>query len=176
MTKRRTQSKDALTVIEPSRRDVIGQLATCGCAFAVASLAGCTFADVYGSLEAKTVDFDLSAARFEALREVGGMVPIDEGGWCVVLVRRSMSEVIALDRMCPHEWCDMTPGAGGMWVDDTLMCLCHGSQFDVQGKVLTGPAVTDIPAYRVEFDTAAETGRLFIELQGQSPGPETSES
>ena len=172
MSRKGQNSPERLPIIEPNRREMLEGLVRCGCAAAVVSMTGCTFAEVYGDLEATSVAFDLNQEAYAALNDVGGMVPIDEGAWRTVLVRRTESEIIALDRMCPHEWCDMLPGSGGMWFEDSLMCLCHGSRFAVDGKVLTGPAVDNIPSYRVQYDSESQTGTLFLEFQDQASADE----
>jgi Rieske Fe-S protein len=165
MSRRSKEREDELPLVEPNRREMLEGMVRCGCAAALVSMTGCTFAEVYGDLEATSVTFDLREPEFAALREVGGMVPINEGAWRTILVRRTENEIIGLDRMCPHEWCDMLPGTGGMWFEDSLMCLCHGSRFAIDGTVMTGPAVDNIPSYRVQYDGESQTGTVFLEIQ-----------
>ena len=165
---------DGVTHWAPSRRTVVKTLALGGCAAASSAMTGCTMSEIYGELESVRVDFDLQDSTYSALQSVGGMVPVDEGGWKVVLVRVSDESVVALDRMCPHAWCDMHPDLFGVWAQDSLICTCHGSRFDAQGKVIAGPSEQDIPAYDVVFDAESQTGTLQIEL-GMMPSAEAEQ-
>jgi Rieske Fe-S protein len=45
-------------------------------------------------------------------------------------------------------------------VDGAFVCPCHGSQFDLAGRVLNGPA--DVPLFR--FRTTHVDGELAIRL------------
>lgn len=71
----------------------------------------------------------------------------------VALVRRG-EKVYALSLVCTHLGCTVgvTP--------DGLVCPCHGSRFDREGKVLEGPADKPLERYRVEAD--GEQYRVFV--------------
>lgn len=43
---------------------------------------------------------------------------------------------------CTHEGCEPFAGLGD---DGGWLCLCHGSQFDLSGRVRKGPAPTNLP-------------------------------
>jgi len=146
---------------------VVKTLALGGCAAAAGAATGCTISEIYGSLESVRIEFDLNDETYSVLKDVGGMVPIDEGGWKVVLVRNSATSVIGLDRMCPHAWCDMHPEQFGAWADNSLICICHGSRFDAEGQVLAGPSEVGIAVYDVRFDQASQTGVLQIDLDAE---------
>ena len=56
----------------------------------------------------------------------------------------------ALANVCPH---DNGPLGEGQCYDHEIMCPRHGSRFDFRtGKVLSFPAVVDVPAYPVKVD------------------------
>jgi cytochrome b6-f complex iron-sulfur subunit len=63
----------------------------------------------------------------------------------------------ACSRRCTHLGCEVRADDGG------LACPCHGSRFDLRGRVTRGPARTDLAplAVRVEPD-----GRAVVELGG----------
>lgn len=50
----------------------------------------------------------------------------------------------AVWRVCTHGACDVEPGPRGEWT-----CPCHGSRFDVEGRVLQGPATRPLRAFTV---------------------------
>ncbi|MCA9538735.1 MAG: Rieske (2Fe-2S) protein [Myxococcales bacterium] len=177
---RETQNRGAA----PTRRQVLGGLARCGCALAAAAATGCTISRVYDEAGPRvdTMDgrapFDLADDAFSALLEVGGTAPVDIGAGAdlrqLLLIRKSEAEIIALDRICPHLQCDMkslNEGGVGLWDKSTerLTCLCHNSVFAADGSLVTGPAPTGVGTYAVEFDPATGTGAVVLDA-----APETS--
>lgn len=70
----------------------------------------------------------------------------DAGGASVVLVKLG-TEVYALDDTCVHAGCSL---AGGTIDGVSIICPCHGSQYDLRdGSVLNGPATMAEPRYDV---------------------------
>ena len=55
----------------------------------------------------------------------------EEGAYTALLVR------------CTHQGCQPDP------VGDRFVCPCHGSEFDMEGAVLRGPAERPLPRYGV---------------------------
>jgi nitrite reductase/ring-hydroxylating ferredoxin subunit len=75
-----------------------------------------------------------------------------------IAIGRADGAYFALDDACPHAGCSL---AQGELDGTTLMCLCHGSEFDVTtGAVLNGPATEPVEA----FPIALEGDRLWVEL------------
>jgi len=63
----------------------------------------------------------------------------------------------AFDDTCTHAGCSL---AGGDLEETTVICPCHGSEFDVRsGEVLQGPAREDLATY----ETRVEGGSLKVE-------------
>ncbi len=170
----RKTTPDALPVLPPAL-DRRGFLKTLGCAAGCAALStlakGCTVVELYGGAGAD-VTFDLAVAPYDALRTVGGVVPVDTGARKLLLIRLTETEMVALDRICTHVGCDMTPGVSGAWdaPSKQLICTCHGSVFDEGGKVLSGPASSDLATFPVEFDAAAGTGVIRVGGDEAQPG------
>ncbi len=61
-----------------------------------------------------------------------------------VALMRDDSGFYALSLICTHLGCTVTV------TEDVLSCPCHGSRFDLQGKVLTGPADRALVRMKVE--------------------------
>ena len=159
---------------KPNRREALVVLGGCAYAAAAATM-GCTFSEVYGSLTAQTVPFDLSDETFAPLEEIGNLVPLDIDGWRLILIRNSEDSIIGLDRICPHAFCDMTPPLGA-WEDDLLVCVCHDSRFTADGTVVKGPAEDDLLVHDVRFDPATGTGVIVTgglpDIDGGTSGDE----
>ena len=86
----------------------------------------------------------LAAARSEAEAMPpghGGIVELN--GKRVGLYRSPEGELTAVDPQCPHLGCQLE------WNPDEKSwdCPCHGSRFDSQGKLLSGPAQTNLAAW-----------------------------
>jgi Rieske Fe-S protein len=73
----------------------------------------------------------------------------------VIVVRRSRTDFLVLSAECPHAGCGVS-----VVQPPQLLCPCHGSEFDFNGRRLAGPASSDLPILTADFDAA--TGRLRI--------------
>jgi len=133
-----------------------------GSAAAMHALPACEVSDVYLKPTGGTLDFDVTKAAFHDLAQVGGTVSLDTHGQKILMIRSSDIDVTVLSRICPHELCDMSPDDRGTWDQATkrLTCNCHTSIFDVTGRVLSGPAQTNLRHYTVLFDGAKGTVAL----------------
>jgi 3-phenylpropionate/trans-cinnamate dioxygenase ferredoxin component len=50
--------------------------------------------------------------------------------------------------MCADQGC---PLSGGLLIETTIMCQCHGSRFDITtGAVINGPATDALDVYEVQ--------------------------
>jgi 3-phenylpropionate/trans-cinnamate dioxygenase ferredoxin component len=64
----------------------------------------------------------------------------------------------ALANICSH---DNGPLGEGMCYDHEIMCPRHGARFDFRtGKVLSFPAIVDVPAYPVKV----ESDRILVKI------------
>jgi len=74
-----------------------------------------------------------------------------------IAVAKADGTFYAFDDTCTHVGCSL---AGGDLEGTTVICPCHGSEFDVRsGAVLQGPARDPVETYR----TRIEGGSLEIE-------------
>jgi Rieske Fe-S protein len=60
-----------------------------------------------------------------------------------IVFRTTNSELRALSAKCTHMGCVVE------WQKTLLRCPCHGSQFDLTGKAIKGPATKSLPTIKV---------------------------
>ncbi len=82
-------------------------------------------------------------------------------------IARDAQGVYAMTLVCTHAGCDMS--LDGLVSASGIDCTCHGSRFDVDGNVLSGPASSPLQHYQV---TADAQGNLTID--GNAPVPATT--
>ncbi len=75
----------------------------------------------------------------------------------VWIVRKADGSAVAFSASCPHLGC------GFRWLADRnrFECPCHGSVFNLDGKVLAGPAPRSLDT----METKVENGRLFVRYE-----------
>jgi nitrite reductase/ring-hydroxylating ferredoxin subunit len=101
------------------------------------------------------------AIRLDAapqLKAVGGWVVLRVKDREILFARDSASSVRALSPICTHKKTPLKYNAGARRID----CPGHGSQFDLDGRVLKGPAERALPTYPARLDAAA--GRIIVDL------------
>ncbi len=76
-----------------------------------------------------------------------------------VLVRLPNGDYKALSAKCTHLGCtvEFKPAK------DFFYCNCHGSEFDINGKVLKGPAALPLPVYVVSISG----NKIFVSIQNR---------
>jgi Rieske Fe-S protein len=86
--------------------------------------------------------------QLPALAAVGGSVTGHSAGvpFPLVVLRASSTQMLAFDARCPHLGCAVS-GAGTLFI-----CPCHGSLFNLDGTVKTGPAAQPLTGLEVTFD------------------------
>lgn len=102
-----------------------------------------------------------------------GLHPVGDGNLIKrVLVGHDCGGLYALRALCPHMGC--TLALDSLISEDGVTCGCHGSRFDLQGRVIKGPAKKDLAPeaivlgcdgllYIDETKTAARSDRLVVE-------------
>jgi Rieske Fe-S protein len=104
----------------------------------------------------------ISIGKVSELKK-GKLFPVDGEGFFIGLDDKG---VYVMTAMCTHSFCDMTGKskeiAGG------IECGCHGSQFDLVGKVLKAPANKPLK----HFLAKVENGEIFVD-GGKNVDPST---
>ena len=72
----------------------------------------------------------------------------------ICLYRLEDASYSALYLKCTHRGCEVQPQS------DHLLCPCHQSEFDLQGKVLSPPAEANLKSFNVTSDD----NNIYIEL------------
>jgi Rieske Fe-S protein len=96
-------------------------------------------------LPMQPIDMDLTKQEFEPLAKVGGAVKIPnphDAHKPIIVTRTSETEVAAFSSKCTHFGCEVP-----LPDNDVITCQCHGSKFDVGGKVIHGPANKPLKAF-----------------------------
>lgn len=75
-------------------------------------------------------------------------------GLPIFLRRMSDGSMSALSTECTHRGCEVEP------FPDRLVCPCHGSEYDLEGRVLQGPAELALR----RFNVRQMSDRIVIEL------------
>lgn len=123
-----------------TRREFIAGTAAC----AGALCAGCVTlnnAPTFDADEAGSIPFpkELSTPGSQVKVRLRG---VDEP----VLLWRSADGYGAASVVCTHRGCEVEYNGG----ENTLDCPCHGSRFNADGSVKTGPAKKPLRSYEVE--------------------------
>jgi len=74
------------------------------------------------------------------------LVKTDQLAEAIFVAKDEDDNYVALLTRCTHKGCEIRPAA------NILACPCHGSEFDFNGQVLTGPAEEDLRKFQVETD------------------------
>jgi Rieske Fe-S protein len=82
-------------------------------------------------------------AELSALWEKGSAVIVSHRTQSAVLLRLGEGQYRALEADCPHLGCRVRPAA------EFIACPCHGSTFDLEGRLLRGPAKRSLRQYPV---------------------------
>lgn len=90
----------------------------------------------------------LASGEVESVREIaaGQGAIVRDGTRKLAVFRDEHNALHALSAMCPHLGCVVHWNSA----EQSWDCPCHGSRFDVQGKVLNGPASTALSGVAIE--------------------------
>ena len=143
-----------------TRREFVARSANALAAGAIGSVAATLLSSCERSAEhAKPrlfeATFDVSSLAADGQSLVTPTAGFD--GTPILIVRSSRREFVALSTQCTHEGCPVKPPVGGI-----ITCPCHGSQYDLEGKVRRGPAQFPLTRYATDYD--AKTRRLTVGL------------
>jgi len=92
----------------------------------------------------------------EVMQNINSDAPFHVASAGMWLRRDNQGKVTGLDDRCTHLGCRQK------WNPERSIfeCLCHGSEFDIHGNVLRGPAKKSIPVFALEI-TAEDKVRIF---------------
>lgn len=107
-----------------------------------------------GSVADLQVDQPQERRFFETVKSGWQKEKVERAVW---LVKKPDNSVTAYSPNCPHLGC------GYRWVavERRFACPCHGSVFDISGKVLSGPAPRPLDT----IETRVEGGRLLVKFE-----------
>lgn len=115
---------------------------------------------------AAVLDFNnrlrLNIDAFPSLALNGGSAIITFNGEATLILinRESETDFYAMDPTCTHMGCTVEPYS---IVSNTSVCECHGSEYDIHGQVVHGPALSSLNTYPSQFEAPSA---LNIEVPG----------
>jgi cytochrome b6-f complex iron-sulfur subunit len=99
------------------------------------------------------VIINLKDAKNSDLAKVGGAVFLDDED---MLVRVSQTKFVALSLICKHKGCTVELEG------KKFVCPCHGSEYEIDGKVTEGPAKKNLDTYKTIYDP--EKGTVTVKM------------
>jgi len=138
-----------------SRRQALGAIVAAGLTVA---LGGCSDAGLAPPADDDSIMIDgtrvtLRLDRLGALRSIGDAYVI--GGQSTIVLRTGAREYRAFTNVCTHSGCGIF-----LFERDRMRCQCHGSEFDVEGRNVAGPAPLPLARYVTELDESGTTLRI----------------
>jgi cytochrome b6-f complex iron-sulfur subunit len=88
-------------------------------------------------------NLDLTSPSNSALKTVGGYVQHDK----IIVICTGSATYAALSNVCTHMGCTVAYSNGS----HELECPCHGSKYDTNGNVLSGPAPKALAKYKASL-------------------------
>jgi Rieske Fe-S protein len=100
----------------------------------------------------QSIDLD----QFPKLKEIGGQIKINLNHEDLLIIRDSEKTIRVFNAHCTHKGCIVKYNEK----ENRIKCHCHGSQFDLDGNVLKGPAKKPLQAHAGEIDG----NQIIVEL------------
>lgn len=75
-----------------------------------------------------------------------------------IYVLRDDNGFYALDNRCTHLGCAVACPVG-----DVMSCPCHGSQYNANGDIQSGPAPNDLSHHPVSFECVGEDVKIYVD-------------
>lgn len=98
----------------------------------------------------------LGLDKAEKLKQVGGSAILKIKDREILFIRESEEVIRALDPTCTHKKCTVDYNSD----QELIVCPCHGSTFDLEGKVLKGPAEKPLTM----FEAKLSGDRIIFEM------------
>ncbi len=111
-----------------------------------------------GAAAAGTIGCEMEPKKpplFEATLDVSALTSVGAtlvssisgfDGASILVVRDAPRQFHALSMQCTHEGCPVQAPVAGV-----ISCPCHGSQYDLEGRVRRGPAQLPLARYETEY-------------------------
>ena len=99
---------------------------------------------VNGSVVGSGIQVTIDASS--PLASAGSVAIVLSSAGSVLVGRTGADSFTALSATCTHQGCTITGHNGS-----TYVCPCHGSQFDISGRVLSGPAPRSLQQFNTQF-------------------------
>lgn len=111
-------------------------------------LEGCAVSSQTLRVSAKENRVRLVLSELPKLSEPGGFVKVYPFGFAhpIVLFQDTSGELFAISTTCTHAGCEVRK------MKSKFECPCHGSQYDLSGKVIRGPAPSALTRFPVKRD------------------------
>ena len=115
-----------------------------GCGGSPTSPSSASLQSVSGAIVngAVTVTIDSTSP----LAAVGGAALVQTSVGNFLVAHTGQSVFTAMTAICTHEACTITG-----FESQTFVCPCHGSRYNTNGVVLTGPAVSSLRQFATQF-------------------------
>ncbi len=94
--------------------------------------------------EFSEIILDLNDPENAELKNIEGFVYKND----VIIIRTGANDYTALSAICTHQGCIVSYNAS----TNELPCPCHGSKYNLSGKVLNGPAQANLEQYMVNVE------------------------
>jgi len=109
-------------------------------------LEGCAAHSQTLRVAAKENRVRLALAELPKLSEPGGYVKVYPFGFAhpIIVFAHPAGEVFAISTTCTHAGCEVRK------TKSKFECPCHGSQYDLTGKVTRGPAPANLARFPVK--------------------------
>ncbi len=104
----------------------------------------------------KRMSIDLD--QVPKLKEIGGQITIKLMNEDLLFIRDSERTVRILSARCTHKGCIVKYSER----NNRIECPCHGSQYDLNGNVLKGPAMRSLATHA----GAIEGNQILVEFPG----------
>jgi Rieske Fe-S protein len=107
----------------------------------------------------------LNVTTYPALATVGGSLQLNFSQiYKPLTINRATSTVfVTLDSVCTHAGCTVNKF---LTMNGYMRCPCHGSRYDVYGRVIRGPADADLVSYKTTFSASSNVITVEVPTLG----------
>lgn len=119
----------------------------CGGIYSISVLAGCS-ASSNQMMEATEQKDGEIAIENKKLKNIGDRLILEIKNYQsnIILIKTAANEYRAMSLTCSHKGCELVV------YKNFFECPCHGSEFDVNGIALKGPATDPLVSYRTKLN------------------------